>query len=159
MSDEWETPWDVFNPLNDIFNFTIDAAATSANRKVVQFWSAKDDGLQQSWANEVVWCNPPYLKQAHYKWVGKAVESESLYGITSCLLVPAATGTKLWHEFIFPTASHILFFRGRIRFLMKGKPHCTPRFDSALAVWNNGPHSFWELLDLLNGTNLGHVMV
>src|SRR6185369_13955822 len=59
-----------FAPLQERFKFTIDAAATPENAKLPRYWTAEDDSLQQCWADERVWCNPPYSNIR--PWVEKA---------------------------------------------------------------------------------------
>src|SRR5262245_641108 len=59
-SDCWETPLTTFLPLDAEFHFTLDAAASTANAKVTNFFTEKQDALRQTWAPHVVWLNPPY---------------------------------------------------------------------------------------------------
>ena len=48
-NDEWETPQDVFNLLDNEFHFDLDPCATESNRKCVDFFSIIDDGLSKDW--------------------------------------------------------------------------------------------------------------
>lgn len=59
-SDEWGTPQDFFDALNDEFSFTLDVCATAENAKCKKYFTKEQDGLKQDWGNETVWCNPPY---------------------------------------------------------------------------------------------------
>ena len=52
-SDEWTTPKELFNELNNEFNFTLDAASTIQNSKCDKFFTQKEDGLKQSWGGSV----------------------------------------------------------------------------------------------------------
>lgn len=70
-SEEWATPQDLFDRLNDEFHFTIDACATKENAKVSRFFTKDQDGLKQDWTGETVWCNPPYGRQIKH-WIYKA---------------------------------------------------------------------------------------
>ena len=72
-SDEWATPQELFDKLNDEFNFTIDVCASKENAKVNRFFTKEQDGLKQDWTGETVWCNPPYGKQIK-RWIYKAYE-------------------------------------------------------------------------------------
>lgn len=58
-SVEWTTPQDLYNRLNAVHHFTLDAAATAENAKCKKFYTKKDDALTKSWANEIVFLNPP----------------------------------------------------------------------------------------------------
>lgn len=72
-SMEWATPWEVFQPLDEEFHFTLDVCATKENRKCEKFFSKEQDGLRQDWTGETVWCNPPYGKDI-WKWCRKCLE-------------------------------------------------------------------------------------
>ena len=114
---DWETPWDFFKPLNDEFHFSLDAAASSKNTKVVKkFFTEKEDGLAQSWGKHTVWLNPPYGlgKKPLSVWVKKAYD-ESLTGATSVLLIPARTNTNWFHEICLAKAT-VRFVKGRPKF-------------------------------------------
>jgi phage N-6-adenine-methyltransferase len=61
--DEWQTPRWLFDILNAIFQFTVDAAASADNALLPRYW---DDALRQDWSQENVWCNPPYSRPAPF---------------------------------------------------------------------------------------------
>lgn len=61
-TDEWETPKDLFDRLNDEFRFTLDVCATAENAKCSRYFTKEQDGLLHDWTGETVWCNPPYGK-------------------------------------------------------------------------------------------------
>lgn len=72
---EWATPQDFFDALDQEFHFTLDTASTPENAKCKRFYTEKEDGLSQSWDNEIVWCNPPYGRGLN-NWVKKASEAK-----------------------------------------------------------------------------------
>ena len=74
-SDEYPTPPDVYEQLDNEFNFTLDPCATDENHKCEKYFTKEQDGLKQSWAHERVFCNPPYSEIG--KWVEKAYEVAS----------------------------------------------------------------------------------
>lgn len=74
QTNEWATPQDFFDKLNNEFHFTLDPCATKENAKCSKFYTQADDGLSKSWDNEIVWCNPPYGREIG-KWVKKASEA------------------------------------------------------------------------------------
>ena len=113
-SNEWETPSDFFNKLNDEFGFTLDPCASNNNYKCDNYYTIKDNGLSKDWSKDVVFMNPPYGREIKY-WVEKAYR-ESLQGATVVCLIPARTDTSYWHDYIFPHANDIRFIRGRIKF-------------------------------------------
>jgi site-specific DNA-methyltransferase (adenine-specific) len=110
-SNEWATPQDFFDKLNEEFQFTLDPCATHQNHKCAKYFTEEDDGLTQSWDNEIVFCNPPYGRQIKH-WVKKA--SEAVGGVV-VLLIPARTDTSYFHDYIYGK-SEIRFIRGRLKF-------------------------------------------
>ena len=48
-SDEWETPQDLFDKLNETYHFDLDVCATEQNAKCDRFFDAAQDGLKKSW--------------------------------------------------------------------------------------------------------------
>lgn len=48
-TDKWETPQDLFDRLNQIFCFNLDACADETNHKCDRYFSEAQDGLSQSW--------------------------------------------------------------------------------------------------------------
>ncbi|QGR79961.1 phage N-6-adenine-methyltransferase [Staphylococcus hominis] len=129
-SNEWATPQNLFDELNDEFNFTLDPCATDENAKCSKYFTIEDDGLSKDWSKDVVFMNPPYGREIK-KWIKKAYE-ESLNGATVVCLIPARTDTTYWHDFIFDKADDIRFLRGRLKF--GGSKNSAP-FPSAIVVY------------------------
>ena len=116
---DWETPDEVFGPLNDEFGFTLDVCADPHNAKCEQFFSPDNDGLSQPWYG-VCWMNPPFGSQG--KWIKKAFQ-EAQRGVTVVCLMPARTNTSWWHEYCM--RGEIRFIKGRPKF--KGAEHGLPQ--------------------------------
>lgn len=113
-TDEWETPQDLFDKLNDEFNFTLDPCATKENAKCDKFYTKEEDGYKQSWANEVVFMNPPFGREIK-KWIRKAyLEAVHNEALVVCL-IPARTDTKYWHDYIQGKAE-VRFIKGRLKY-------------------------------------------
>lgn len=110
-TDEWETPAEIFEPLDEEFHFTLDVAASPDNAKCAKYFTKEDDGLFQKWQG-VCWMNPPYGQQIR-RWVEKAYR-ESLNGCTVVCLLPARTNTNYWHDYCM--RGEIRFIRGYPRF-------------------------------------------
>lgn len=110
--DDWETPKELFDELNEKFHFDIDVAATSENAKCLTFYTPSDNGLVQPWRKSN-WCNPPYGKEI-IDWCRKADE-EAQNGKLTVMLIPARTDTKWFHEYC--KKYRIEFLRGRIKFV------------------------------------------
>ena len=125
--DDWQTPPEIFGPLHDEFDFTIDAAATAANAMRPRYWTVEDDAISQDWVGERIWCNPPYGR-TQKSFIEKAAECRAEVAV---LLLPAHPDTAAWHDWIFPVAE-VRFLRGRIKFV--GGQHSAP-FPSAVAIF------------------------
>lgn len=110
--DDWETPQELFDRLDSAYHFTLDPCSTHENAKCSKHYTAAEDGLAQSWAGEVVFCNPPYGRQVG-KWAKKCFD-ESAHA-TIVLLIPARTDTAYFHDYIYGKA-RIEFLRGRLKF-------------------------------------------
>lgn len=48
-SDQWATPQDFFDKLNEEFCFTLDPCADAENHKVENYFTVDDNGLLQNW--------------------------------------------------------------------------------------------------------------
>ena len=114
---DWSTPQELFDDLNNEFNFTLDPCASEWNAKCDYYISEKEDGLKQDWGTQVVFMNPPYGKALN-DWMKKAYES-ALKGATVVCLVPSATDTSWWHDYAMK--GEIRYLRGRPRFVTKEK--------------------------------------
>ncbi len=126
-TDQWSTPQDFFNKINKEFNFTLDPCADKENAKCAKFFTKEEDGLKQSWDNEVVFCNPPYGREIKH-WVRKASEAK---GGTVAMLIPARTDTIYFHDYIYNKAE-IRFLKGRLKF--GGATNSAP-FPSMLVIF------------------------
>lgn len=134
--DEWETPLDFFNQLDSEFHFTLDPCCTEKNAKCKKFYTKDDDGLRQTWKDEVVFVNPPYSKKTKTNpgqeaWIKKAYE-ESAHA-TCVMLIPARTDTKAFHKYIYGKAE-IRFISGRLKF--SGAKNAAP-FPSMVVIFRN----------------------
>ena len=67
-SNEWATPQELFDVLNKEFNFTLDPCSTHENAKCSKHYTINENGLNQDWNGETVFCNPPYGSEIK-KWV------------------------------------------------------------------------------------------
>lgn len=120
---DWETPQALFEKLDRIHHFTLDAAASHENHKCARYFTEAEDGLRQNWGGEKVFCNPPYGAKETGEWTRKCWEEAQKPGTTVVLLIPARTDRKSFHEYIYnkPGVS-IEFLPGRLAFELDGEP-------------------------------------
>lgn len=131
----WETPPEIFKPLNDEFRFTLDPCATHSSAKCDRYYTEDEDGLSKSWAGEVVFMNPPYGKEV-YAWVKKARREAQIGGATVVGLLPASTDLSWWHEEVIAHPGvELRWIRGRVRFLTGGPYRASGFFASVIVVW------------------------
>ncbi len=128
-SNEWATPQKLFDDLNMEFGFDLDPCATHENAKCRKYFTMDDDGLDQSWEGNTVFCNPPYGREIK-KWVQKAYEESRKPDTVVVMLIPARTDTRYFHEYIYKK-SEIRFIKGRLRF---GKSTENAPFPSMVVV-------------------------
>ena len=124
-TDQWATPQDFFDKLNEEFGFTLDVCALPENAKCNAYYTPDIDGLKQLW-HGTCWCNPPYGRGIG-EWIKKASEADA----TVVCLVPARTDTAWWHDYAMK-ADDIRFIRGRLKF--GGSKNSAP-FPSAVLVF------------------------
>ena len=113
---EWRTPKSLFNELNGIYHFKMDACTTEDNPLGTPFfcWKGGLDGLKQKWVGPV-YCNPPYGRDI-VKWIQKAVYEQGR-GVTTVMLLPARTDTKWFHDYLYDDPYiEIRFIKGRLKF-------------------------------------------
>lgn len=139
--DDRTTTAETFDPLHARFGFTVDVAASTRNARLARFYTIEDDGLEQPWAGERVWCNPPYSDIG--PWCEKAWAEPSALVV---MLLPAnRTEQTWWQEYVEPyrdrPGSRLTseFLRGRLRFIAHDKdevgPNERPPFGCCLLIW------------------------
>lgn len=134
--DDWETPQWLFNQLDDEFHFTLDPCCTAENAKCRKYYTKAENGLEQDWKGETVFCNPPYSRgkkgaPGQEAWIKKCFEESKKAGTTCVMLLPARTDTKAFHTYIYGYAE-IRFIRGRLKF--GGSTNSAP-FPSMIVVF------------------------
>lgn len=134
--DDWGTPMWLFEWAQRRWapeGFTLDAAATAENALCEHFFTEEDDARAHQLWTKRVWCNPPYGRGLD-KWLKKALY-ESCYEhceLVVMLLPAKSTDTYWWHEYVIPSASQVVWIRGRVHF--EGAEHPAP-FPSCFVVF------------------------
>lgn len=132
---EWVTPQDLFDKVNEEFHFTFDLAADETNAKCKKFFSEQDDALSKNWEDlGNCWLNPPYGNKKYKleNWIKKAY-CEAIRDTTVVMLIPARTNTRWWH-FWCMRAKEIKLLCGRPKFV--GCKHGLP-WPLALVVFGH----------------------
>lgn len=132
--DDWETPPEIFKPLDKEFGFTLDPCCTHQTAKCQKYYTVAEDGLSKSWSGETVFMNPPYGRVIG-KWVRKARE-EWEKGATVVCLLPARVDTRWFHDHILGKAE-IRFIRGRVYFRQNGGEVDRAPFPSMITIYKH----------------------
>jgi len=111
---DWETPQDFYDRLNNEFGFTLDPCALEETAKCEKFYTPEDDGLSQSWEGEKVFMNPPYGREIS-DWMKKAHEEGSKANTVVVCLIPSRTDTRWWHDYVM-RSYEVRLIRGRLKF-------------------------------------------
>lgn len=135
-NDLWQTPDWLYNQLNNEFHFDFDPCPVNPTF----------NGLEIEWG-QANFVNPPYNRIDKPKFIQKAYE-EWKKGKLVVLLIPAATGTKQFHDLILPNAE-IRFLKGRVAF----KGYNT---KGEYSEKNKGKHDSMIVIFRPNGNNTIH---
>ena len=128
-TNEWSTPQEFFDQLNEEYRFTLDPCCTRETAKCDHFFTKEDDGLSRSWKGHTVFMNPPYGREIK-DWIKKAYRESCKPNTTVVCLIPARTDTRYWHKYCMK-ASEIRLIKGRLKFGGKGPAP----FPSAVVVF------------------------
>jgi phage N-6-adenine-methyltransferase len=115
----WATPPNLFATFNDIYDYTLDAAASSENTKCPNFYSREDDAFTCQPTSEVIWLNPPYCgskfgEKSLGAWCDLAIEWSNNNKVS--LLLPCDTGT-IWFKKLFILPCRRTFITPRVPFI------------------------------------------
>jgi site-specific DNA-methyltransferase (adenine-specific) len=132
-SERWQTPPEIFEPLEREFSFDLDAAADVITTKVSRFLP---DALgPKDWPGTMIWLNPPYGRKLE-PFVRRAADEADL-GKTVVALIPFRCRAAWWHESVIGRAEEVRCVRKRIKFIRpdgtRGK--FTGSCDSCIVVW------------------------
>lgn len=109
---DWETPPEIFEPLDREFHFGLDVCASTENRKCSKFYSIEENSLAQPWQG-ICWMNPPYGKNMQW-WIQKAYDSAKSGQATVVCLIPVRSNNEWWSLCI---QGEIWFVRKKIKFV------------------------------------------
>lgn len=127
--DDWTTPKDLFNKLNDEFDFTVDLCASHDNALCWRYYTKENSGLDADLTGERVFCNPPYGRKETALWIKKCATCGADVAV---MLIPARTDTAAFHDYIYGKAE-IRFLRGRLKF--GGSTNNAAPFPSMIVIF------------------------
>lgn len=147
-NDEWLTPPEIIKALG---KFDLDPCAPAARPwdTAVNHISIPQDGLTTHWVGRV-WLNPPFNRYERPKWMGKMAIHKN--GI---MLIPAATETAAFDEFVWGEADAICFVKGRPHFHFVDGTRASFNCGTAIVLVAYGDQNVIEL----SHSKLGKVVV
>ena len=144
--NDWWTPRDFLEILNQEFKFDLDAAADDKNAACSNYITQEMDALKTPWMGQTVWCNPPYgaaYKSSLYEFIQRGYEQSIEQRNTIVMLLPAYTDPKYWALYC-SKAHEIRFLTGRLAFLDGGVSKMSARFPSALVIFKWFPGTCYK---------------
>jgi 16S rRNA G966 N2-methylase RsmD len=125
---DWNTPEKYAKAIEEFFDNNLNLDPCSNKDSIV---CAKNkiilpiDGLNEEWNFETIYVNPPYGRDYERKtsiknWIKKSFETFSKYGSEILMLIPVATNTSHWKEYIFGKAAICFLYDTRLVFRVNG---------------------------------------
>jgi len=140
LSDEWETPQELFDYLCEKYKITprMDVACTDDNCKT-EYRLPNFSSLEMDWVNAYksdVWCNPPH--SLNEEFVKKAYEQWVKHNLNIMMILPAnAMCTNYAENWIDPFAEYHPINRKFCKFLYKGEKKDNSRNGYFVVIWRN----------------------
>jgi phage N-6-adenine-methyltransferase len=163
LKREWRTPSYIFDPLNLVFHFSLDVAATRHNATCLRWideeinalsetlWGVvyreKESGLHHRNAvlinyKERCWLNPPHSRRdSVVDWVEACYHQAKDNDYLVVALLPASVGSNWANKWVLGHAT-VYLIEGRVNYdppigyeQLEGEKLSGPTFDSMIAIW------------------------
>jgi len=156
ISQSWCTPPKYVVAVREVFGGPIALDPCSNIHSVVhaenEYRLPEHDGLRTSWNFPTIYVNPPYgadrLRGTTIKdWLRRCARAREEHGSEVLALVPVATNTKHWKDYVFGVADAVCFlYDTRLRFLVDGKDEGKGApMSCAMVYWGEQIHRFQEV--------------
>lgn len=128
QTSEWCTPKKYVDLITKFFGtieldpcYNMDSLVLANNK----FIYPNNDGLHECWNYNSIYINPPYGKGLNNTtikdWFKKAYEAYIKYDSEVIMLVPVATNTRHWKDYVYNKACSICFLSDtRVKFRING---------------------------------------
>jgi hypothetical protein len=156
LSQEWGTPKKYVDAVKLFFGGEIDLDPCSNQFSIVkakkEYRLPKHNGLKESWNAPRIYVNPPYgIDQARgtriKNWLYRCAEANKTHLSEVLALVPVATNTGHWKQYVFTRATAVCFlYDTRLRFLVDGKDEGKGApMSCAMVYWGNDYQRFYDV--------------
>ena len=158
QSVNWCTPPKYVEAVRKVFGGRIRLDPCSNEWSIVnaetEFRLPEQDGLRESWDYPTIYVNPPYGSDRERgtsikHWLYKCAYAHKHYGSEVLALVPVATNTSHWKEYVWGRATAVCFlYDTRLRFLVEGKDEGKGApMSCAMIYWNKNTDRFMEVFN------------
>jgi hypothetical protein len=156
QSGDWCTPAKYVAAVRKVFGGTIALDPCSNPWSIVraqtEFRLPETDGLKPSWDYPTIYVNPPYGADRRRgttikHWLCKCAEAHRLFGSEVLALVPVATNTSHWKNYVWSQAAAVCFlYDTRLRFLVEGRDEGKGApMSCAMIYWSRTIDKFREV--------------
>lgn len=131
MSQHWGTPAKYVSAVRQALGGRIELDPCSNEHAIVhadvEYRLPERDGLREPWQYRTIYVNPPYGADRQRgttikHWLRKCAEAHAAFGSEVLALVPVATNTRHWKNYVWGAASAVCFlYDTRLKFLVRGK--------------------------------------
>lgn len=156
QSQDWGTPLQYVEAVKAVFDGEIDLDPCSNDYSIVkaktEYKLPNQDGLKASWNYPKIFVNPPYGRDKEQgtrikDWLKNCLTAHLQYQSEVLALVPVATNTKHWKEYVWGEATAVCFlYDTRLKFLVKGedKGKGAP-MSCAMIYWGKDYQKFFQV--------------
>lgn len=158
QSVHWCTPQKYVDAVRSVLGGTIHLDPCSNRWSIVGarvcYALPAQDGLRESWNFPTIYVNPPYGADKHRRttiknWLYKCAHAHNHYRAEVLALVPVATNTRHWKDYVWGNAAMACFlYDTRLRFLVEGKDAGKGApMSCAMIYWGGSIRSFEQVFD------------
>lgn len=162
---DWCTPPKYVKTIKEMFCGQIELDPCSNKTSIVdaevEFILPDKDGLAERWGYKTIFVNPPYGSDPQRgttikNWFAKMAEANEKYGSEVIALVPVATNTAHWKNYVYPKAAAICFlYDTRVKFFIDGKEDTKGApMSCCIIYYGNRAEKFQELFSVHGATVL-----
>ncbi len=156
QSIHWCTPDRYVSAVREVFGGTICLDPCSNQWSIVkakkEFSLPENDGLSKKWNYKTIYVNPPYgsnrMRGTTIKnWLYKCAHANQYFHSEVLALIPVATNTSHWKEYVWSKAVGICFlYETRLKFLENGdKISKGAPMSCAMVYWGKNYKRFFDV--------------
>jgi hypothetical protein len=156
LSQDWGTPRKYVLSVKKVFGGGVDLDPCSNEHSLVgarvEYRLPQQDGLKESWDFPTIFVNPPYgIDQERgtsiKHWLYRCAAAHRQHASEVIALVPVATNTGHWKNYVFGRATAICFlYDTRLRFLIEGRDEGKGApMSCATVYWGREYEKFFEV--------------